>query len=162
MSDTSLSARRGLTGWHVLATVVGFFAIVVAVDVTFAVSAYRTFPGEVSRTPYEDGVAYNKKLAQLAAQSKLGWTPVATVASDGAVAIEVRDKAGLPVTGLSVAGRLERPATETGRIVLNFKEAEPGVYRARPGRLAGVWDLTVDLTDAQRRLFEAERRLTWP
>jgi nitrogen fixation protein FixH len=162
MSDLSVPPRRGLTGWHVLAVVVGFFSIVIAVDVSFAVSAYRTFPGEVSRTPYEDGVAYNRKLAQLAAQAKLGWVPIATVTPAGDVALDVHDLSGAPVTGLRLAGRLERPATETGRIVLGFKEVAPGAYRARLGRLAGAWDLTVELSDAPRRRFEAERRLTWP
>jgi nitrogen fixation protein FixH len=151
-----------LTGWHVLAIIVGFFAIVIAVDVTFAISAYHTFPGEVSATPYEDGVAYNRKLAQLKAQSRLGWAPVATVSADGAIRVEVRDGAGRPVRGLRLTGRLERPATEAGRIVPTFREAEPGVYLARPGRLMGAWDATLILVDPAGSRFEAERRLTWP
>jgi nitrogen fixation protein FixH len=161
---TDLPAPRGfqLNGWHVLAAVVGFFAIVIAVDMGFLVFAYRTFPGQVSSTPYEDGVAYNRKLARMAAQEQLGWAPVATVTAAGAVRVEVRDAAGAPVRGLALTGRLERPATEAGRITLAFREAEPGVYLAQPGRLVGAWDLTVELTDAAKRGFEAERRLTWP
>lgn len=161
---TDLSAHSGfrLGGWHVLAIIVGFFAVVFAVDAGFVVFAYRTFPGQVSSTPYEDGVAYNRKLAQMAAQARLGWTPVASVTADGAVRVEVRDAAGAPVRGLSLVGRLERPATEAGRLKPSFHEAEPGVYVARPGRLIGAWDLTVELTDKARNGFEAERRLTWP
>jgi nitrogen fixation protein FixH len=161
---TDISARSGfrLGGWHVLAIVVGFFAIVFAVDAAFVVSAYRTFPGQVSSTPYEDGVAYNRKLAQMAAQARLGWTPVASVDRAGAVRVEVRDAAGAPVRGLSLAGRLERPATEAGRVTLAFRESDAGVYVAVPGRLTGAWDLTVELTDKARNGFEAERRLTWP
>jgi nitrogen fixation protein FixH len=160
---TDLSARGGfrLGGWHVLAIVVGFFAIVFAVDAAFVVSAYRTFPGQVSSTPYEDGVAYNRKLAQIDAQARLGWIPVATVARNGAVRVEVRDAAGQPLRGLALTGRLERPATEAGRITLAFREIEAGVYVAAPGRLTGAWDLTVELTDKARHGFEAERRLTW-
>lgn len=151
-----------LRGWHVLAAMVGFFAIVIAVNMVMAVSAYRTFPGEVSATPYEDGVAYNKKLAQLSAQAKLGWVPAASVTPAGAVLVQVQDRDGAPVRGLTLKGRLERPATESGRIVPVFHETQPGTYLASPGRLVGAWDLTVDLTDAKGRLFEAERRLTWP
>jgi nitrogen fixation protein FixH len=162
MTDLPVRSSFQLTGWHVLAAVVAFFAIVIAVDTAFMVFAYRTFPGQVSATPYEDGVAYNRKLAQLNAQAHLGWIPVATVAADGAVRLDVRDKAGAPVRALTLAGRLERPATETGRIALAFRETEPGVYAARPGRLVGAWDLSVVLTDAAGRRFEAERRLTWP
>jgi nitrogen fixation protein FixH len=162
MTDLPVRSRFQIGGWHVLAVVVGFFAIVIAVDVGFAVFAYRTFPGEVSSTPYEDGVAYNRKLAQMAAQGRLGWAPVATVTPDGTVRVEVRDQVGQPIRGLRLTGRLERPATESGRIVPTFREAEPGVYLARPGRLLGAWDVSLVLVDARGRRFEAERRLTWP
>lgn len=162
MTDLPIRSRFQINGWHVLAMVVGFFAIVVAVDTAFMVAAYRTFPGQVSSTPYEDGVSYNRKLAQKAAQARLGWAPVASVTSAGAVQVEVRDAAEAPVRGLTLAGRLERPATEAGRIALVFREVQPGVYRATPGRLMGAWDLTVELMDPGKRGFEAERRLTWP
>ncbi|MEO8114207.1 MAG: FixH family protein, partial [Phenylobacterium sp.] len=62
-----------LRGWHVLAMMIAFFGVVVAVDVTFSVIAVRTFPGQVSVTPYEDGLLYNQQLARLAAQQRLGY-----------------------------------------------------------------------------------------
>lgn len=162
MSDTLTHPGFRIKGWHVLAGVVAFFLVVIAVDAGFLVMAYRTFPGEVSRTPYEDGTAYNKKLAQLAAQAKLGWTVAAGLNPDGEVLVRVRDRAGAPVTGLAGQAKLERPATESGRITPRFAEAAPGDYLARPGRLMGAWDLTVVLTDKAGHRFEAERRLTWP
>jgi nitrogen fixation protein FixH len=150
-----------LTGWHVLACLVAFFGAVIAVDVSFTVLAVRTFPGEVSVTPYEDGLLYNRKLAQLAAQEKLGWRASA-VAQAGAVVVRVRDRTGAAVRGLSLQGRLERPATEAGRKALGFVEAAPGTYVAKPGPLAGTWDLTAEASDRRGRRLEAERRLTWP
>ncbi|MBS0332957.1 MAG: FixH family protein, partial [Proteobacteria bacterium] len=73
MTDVAAAEPTGfrLRGWHVLAMVVGFFTVVIAVDTSFAVMAYRTHPGEVSVTPYEDGLIYNRKLAQLRAQETL-------------------------------------------------------------------------------------------
>lgn len=161
MSEASAHAGFRLTGWHVLAAVVGFFAVVIGVDVSFAVAAYRTFPGEVSVTPYEDGILYNKTLAQLAAQEKLGWK-AAAAAEPGAVVLIVHDRAGSAVRGLKVTGKLERPATESGRLTPRFSETAPGRYEARLGREIGAWDLTAEARDAQGHLFIAERRLTWP
>ena len=146
--------------WGVM--IVGFFVVVIGVDASFAISAYRTFPGEVSVTPYEDGVAYNRKLAQMAAQDRLGWRATAGALPGGGVEVVVADRKGAPVRGLAVNGRLERPATETGRITTSFREAAPGVYRAIPGGLSGAWDLTVIMQDPRKNVFEAERRLTWP
>ncbi|CAN7557504.1 FixH family protein [Phenylobacterium sp. LjRoot219] len=163
MSHAEPDTRPGfrITGWHVLAGVVGFFAVVIAVDVVFTVLAVRTFPGTVSVTPYEDGLLYNRKLARIAAQEELGWR-AAAAAEPLAVSLEVRDRAGAPLSGLAVTGRLERPATEQDRKALTFREVSPGRYRAPAGGLSGAWDLTVEARDPAGRSLEAERRLTWP
>lgn len=150
-----------ITGWHFLAMIVGFFVVVIGVDVTFAVLAYRTHPGEVSVTPYEDGLVFNRKIAQLRAQEALGWN-AAAAAEPGAVVVLVRDRAGHAVSGLTLTGKLERPATETGRVVPRFSETAPGRYEARERGLTGAWDLTVEARDTRRRTFELERRLMWP
>lgn len=163
MTQPTAPAMPGfrLTGWHVLAIIVGFFSVVVAVDVSFLMTAYRTHPGEVSVTPYEDGLLYNKHLAQLAAQERLGWRATAA-AQPGAVVIEFRDRTGAPLRGLAIAARLERPATESGRVVLRFAEAAPGRYVARARGLTGAWDLTAEAHGDGTSSFLAERRLTWP
>jgi nitrogen fixation protein FixH len=162
MTDAAANTRGfRFTGWHFLAIIVSFFLVVIAVDVGFATMAYRTYPGEVSRTPYEDGVTYNRQLAQMAAQAKLGWTVSAGLDADGAILVQVRDRAGAPVRGLTSVAKLERPATEAGRIIPRFAETAPGDYVARPSRMTGTWDLSVTLKDAAGHSFEAERRLSW-
>lgn len=159
MTDASAPQGFRLTGWHVLAAVTGFFAVVIAVDVTFAVLAYKTFPGEVSVTPYEDGLIYNRHLAQLDAQEKLGWKAGAS-ATAGGVEVVFLDRAGAPVSGLALTGKLERPATEAGQVTPRFHETAPGHYLA-PLAVHGAWDLTVEARDAKGRMFTAERRLAW-
>lgn len=163
MSDASPSPRPfRVTGRHVLAAMVGFFAIVIALDTYFVTLAIRTFPGEVSRTPYEDGLAYNSRLAQQAAQARIGWRASAAVEPDGRVVVRVISANGAPVTGLKGEAAFERPATEAGRMALKLMEGEPGEYVARPGRIGGSWDLTATFADVSGRRFVAERRLSWP
>jgi nitrogen fixation protein FixH len=149
-----------LTGWHVLAIVTGFFAIVIAVDIGFVVMAVKTFPGEVSATPYEDGLAYDRSLAQLRAQERLGWRATAE-AEPATVSVEMRDRNGQPIAGLALSGALERPATAAGRRVLAFRETRPGRYVAMPGDLSGAWDLTVQAAGRKGERFTADRRLSW-
>ncbi|MGA0604817.1 FixH family protein [Phenylobacterium sp. VNQ135] len=149
-----------ITGWHVLAAVCAFFAVVIAVDASFTVMALRTFPGQVSVTPYEDGLLYNQRIAQEEAQAKLGWRAAAEVAP-GLVVLTVQDAAGRPLRGLTVTGRLERPATESGRRTPRFIETAPGRYEGATSAIEGAWDLTAEAVDAAGRRFVAERRLTW-
>jgi len=144
-----------LTGWHVLA-----IAVVIAVDAGFVVLAVKTFPGEVSATPYEDGLAYNRSYQQLRAQERLGWRATAA-AEPGAVAVEMRDRTGRPLTGLAMTGQLQHPATEAGRLTLAFRETQAGRYVAHPGELTGAWDLTAHAVSPAGERFKAERRLTW-
>jgi len=150
-----------ITGWHFLAMIVGFFLVVIGVDVAFAVLAYRTHPGEVSVTPYEDGLIYNRKIAQMHAQATLGWRAAAGPEA-GKVVVIVQDRQGRPLRDLTITGKLERPATETGRITPRFAEIAPGRYEAVERGLTGAWDLTADAHDRAGHSFELERRLTWP
>jgi len=148
------------TGWHFLAAIVGFFAIVVATDTSFAILAVKTFPGEVSATPYEDGLAYSRTLAQQQAQAKLGWRATAA-AEDDSVAFEIRDRTGAAVAHLSVTGELRRPATDAGKIVLAFRESRPGRYVAMATIPRGTWDFSGHAVGAGGARFDADRRMTW-
>lgn len=159
MNPAPPAAGFRVTGWHVLIAVVGFFGIVIAVDTVFVVSAYRTFPGQVSATPYEDGLRHNRSVARLKAQSALGWRAVAAPAQ-GRVEVEIVDQTGRPIRDLALLGDLQRPATAAGRIDLTFTEVSPGRYAAAATPAPGVWDLRFETKGAQP--FEAERRLTWP
>ncbi|WP_312164508.1 FixH family protein [Phenylobacterium sp.] len=147
-----------VTGWHVLISVIAFFGVVIAVDSLFLVLAYRSHPGQVSVTPYEDGLAYNRAVAQRRAQAALGWSATAAPAESGVV-VAIADAGGGPVAGLKLTGLLRRPATEAGEFALTFVETAPGRYHAPVRPAAGAWDVHVQ---SQGQVFQAERRLTWP
>jgi nitrogen fixation protein FixH len=150
-----------LKGWHVLLIFVAFFGVVIAVNVGFVVMSIRTFPGQVSVTPYEDGLLHDRAVAQFEAQEQLGWSATAAPEAD-AVVVEFHDRAGAPLSGLHVSGDLQRPATEAGRITLRFRETRPGRFVARHSGLAGAWDLTAVAVESKAHRFEAQRRLVWP
>lgn len=152
-----------INGWHVLAGFLAFFVVVTAVDVVMAVDAYRTHSGEVSTSPYEDGLAYDSQLDQQRNQARLGWRMALGLGASGEVRLTAATATGAALDGLRVTGRLERPATEEGRIDLAFQPLGPGVYVAQPSRLpAGAWDARISAYDRHGRRFDAERRLIAP
>jgi nitrogen fixation protein FixH len=161
-ADPVARGRFRLTGWHVLAAVCTFFAIVIAVDVGMAAMAYRTFSGEVAKDPYEAGLLYNRTLAERRAQGALGWTADVALLKGGDLQVTIKDRALAPVDGLKVSAVLERPATEAGRQTLDFAPLGQGTYDARTGHLSGAWDVRVRAVDAQGRPFEVEERFVWP
>lgn len=159
---TSLTEPRfRISGRHVLFAVIAFFGVIIAVNTYFLIAAYRTFPGQVSETPYEDGIGFNRTVAQRRAQAELGWSATATNMAEG-VEVDLRDSTGTPLQGLKVEGVLRRPATQAGQIGLKFSEASAGRYVAKAGPGSGAWDLHFAAKGAGSELFEGERRLTWP
>lgn len=150
-----------LNGWHVLAGFVAFFGFIFAVNGVFMYQAIHTFPGQTVDNPYEAGIEYNRTLAQKAAESELGWTAEVGKTGD-VVRLIVQDRAGRPVQGLSVTGKMERPATEQGRRMIQLKEAEPGSYQVALSGMTGAWDFSATARDKAGHVFEAHRRLIWP
>lgn len=150
-----------LKGWHVAAIVVGFFTVVIAVDTGFIVAALRTYPGEVSTSPYEDGIAYNHSLASRAEQRRLGWR-AEVVQRPGEVALVMRDGQGRALDGLVVQADLQRPATELGRRRLSAEPRGGGLYAVRMAGLAGAWDVGFAAHDRMGHAFAADTRVVLP
>jgi nitrogen fixation protein FixH len=139
-----------------------FFGTTIVVDGVMVVSAYRTYPGEVSSTPYEDGLAWDSELDQQRTQAALGWRMTAGLVAPGVIEVTARDRAGAPLDLERIEARLERPATELGKRAVQFAPAAPGVCRASAGQLHGAWDLRLSAFDQRGRRFDAERRLATP
>jgi nitrogen fixation protein FixH len=112
-------------------------------------------------TPYEDGLVFNRRIADLEAQDRLGWR-AAVSTSPREIALTVVDRDGAPLPGLTVTGALRRPATEAGAVVLAFRETTPGRYLAPVSGLAGAWDFSARAEGPAGGRLTAERRLTWP
>ena len=160
---TDYTARQGasgfrITGWHVLAGMIMFFATIIAVNTVFISLAVRSFPGEDQRRSYVQGLEYNDVIAQRRAQAALGWTAAVNLADDR-VLIRVADAEDQPVMGLELTGALRHPANTDLDHTLAFTEARPGVYSAPVEAVTeGNWTLHAEAVDADTP-FVLEREL---
>lgn len=134
-------AERVLTGRHVLWALLGFFALVSAVNAAMVWLALDSFPGRTSDDPYREGLAYNRVLETRAAQRALGWrAEVRFEAAPGGGALlsaSFRDRDGRPLAGLAVRGTLSRPATAGFDRPVRLAETGAGLYTARLSALNG-------------------------
>ncbi|GHA86161.1 hypothetical protein GCM10009069_06710 [Algimonas arctica] len=136
------SKPRELTGKHVLVMLLVFFGIIITVSIVFTTSAVKSFRGEDVKQSYRQGVDYNKTLAARAAQSEMGWQAsinVTGTALDRTFIVSVADRAGLPLQGVAVTGRLRHPADSTLDRPLMFMPATDGLARADLSGLHGQW-----------------------
>ena len=157
---------RPLTGRAVLYWVIGFFAVIIAINGIFIFYSITTFRGEDEQKPYLQEIAFNDTLARRAEQKRLGWTADITAhrLASGSIAVDVdlRGAQGGPQAGQMLRGMLRHPTDENRDRDLMLAEVAPGRYRTETRTIApGRWDVIVANSDATTP-FEARRRLWIP
>lgn len=161
-----MSAQYKITGGHVLAALLGFFALIIAANAAFLYFAVKTFPGEKEKKSYRQGVQFNEVLEARAAQDALGWrASIDTIVREGeAVTLVVSFATGnaAPLDGLSVTGALVRPASTEGARDVAFAPAGAGRYEAVVAADAGAWDLSVTASSSSGARFEFTNRISVP
>jgi nitrogen fixation protein FixH len=156
---------RGLSGRTVLFSLIGFFAVVIGVNVTMMTLAISTMPGTEVESPYLAGIKYNAEIASAHAQEARGWHLTSHVdrAGDGraVVTIEARDRNGAPLTGLALAVKLARPTDQRADRAFLVGERTAGRYSGEASDVAaGIWDLEVEADRGGERLFRSKNRIT--
>ena len=155
-----------LRGHHVLMAMLAFFAAIIAVNVSFAVIAVRSFPGEDVRRSYLQGLNYNETIAERRAQAALGWRADAALsgsADDAVVVVNLSTRDGAPLDGATLSGELRWPADARRDHELTFTRQGDGRYLARVGALqTGRWRLRASAAGASGASLDFESELTWP
>lgn len=140
---------------------VAAFAVIFAVNGSLVYFALHTMPGVVSEHSFELGNGYNDVLAEGAAQDALGWHGSITLAR-GNLEVAIRDRAGQPLTALTVTARIIRPVEDLPVILLALSADRPGLYHAPlalPRR--GQWEVQVTATSA-RQICRFRQRIEAP
>jgi nitrogen fixation protein FixH len=155
---------RTWNGYHVLATLLATFAVVLAVNVLFIVKAYTTFSGEDVQRPYLQGVEYNETLERRALQARLGWKATVEAVRTGPLSVRVvvhlSDRFGVPLSQASLHAYFKHPSDAGRDREINLHSAGAGVYEGVAGGVpSGAWDLDVAAQNAPTTPFEAGRRV---
>ena len=140
MSAVEPQAERRLTGGHVAAMFVGGFGIIIAVNLTLAFNAVRTFPGVETDNVYVTSQMFD---ATRAAQDALGWE--VRMDHDGEnLLLSVTEEDGRPVQPEIVSATLGRATTVADDRTPAF--AWDGRALIAPAVLAdGNWNLRLHL-----------------
>jgi nitrogen fixation protein FixH len=150
--ENDMNHARPFTGYHAAAIIVGFFAVVIAVNFTMARYAVSTFGGTVVDNSYVASQKFNGWLAESRRERELGWT-VAGPARDGDhLRISMQDKRGEPLAGASIRMRAVHPLGRAPDRELHFKEIVPGAYRSIEVMPAGRWMLRAVIARENRTM----------
>lgn len=144
MRDTT--KVRQFTGAHMAAILVGFFAVVVTVNVTMARYASATFGGTVVDNSYVASQKFNGWLAEARREKALGWA-VGAPSRDksGHIIIRIADDDGEPLGGAGLKARAEHPLGRAPEQAFRFIETAPGTYRSAEPLADGRWKLRIHI-----------------
>ncbi len=152
-----------LTGRHVLAMLGAFFFVMFAANVALIYFALHTLHGSELENPYDASQAFNKRIAEARAQDERGWKADVLTRAEGAgerVMVEFHDKAGAPISNLTVTARFQHPfdaSLDRDATLVSDGDNYEGV--ATPvGR--GRWTLVIEASRGGERLFRSENKLT--
>lgn len=136
--------KRGFTGRHMLATMLGFFGVVIAVNVTMAVLATRTFGGTVVDNSYVASQRFNRWLAEGRAQERLGWEARLGLDERRHVRVALSDRIGA-LGGVEVDAVARHPLGRQGDVALHFRPAGRGLFLSDGPLPAGRWQVHLEV-----------------
>lgn len=144
-------APRRITGYHILAMLIAFFSVIIAVNVAFIYFAVTTFSGIETDNAYKRGVAYNQQHEVARREAALGWQGGVKLEGNVPV-VTLVDKAGAPLSGMTVSAKIGRPSVDRFDRPLTFREPTAGRYVAETAPLeSGAWVTVIEVRDTVGR-----------
>ncbi|MER8402875.1 FixH family protein [Mesorhizobium sp. M1348] len=157
MSDTSRQSRE-FTGRHMLFTILGFFGVVIAVNLTMATLANTSWTGLVVENTYVASQQFNRKAEEGRAQAALGWTGKLTIAG-GEVRYSLTDAVGKPVALHGVKVLFRHPAYEAEDKSVTLEAASGQIFAAHHMPTDGIWIVEIDADASLAEPYRDVRRI---
>ncbi|WP_199556086.1 FixH family protein [Sandaracinobacteroides hominis] len=145
---------KPLTGRRVLAIFAAGFGIILAVNLTMAVLATRTFPGMVVENSYVASQNFNAGLEAGRAQQARGWKVTPEV-KDKALLVTARTSAGAALKGAQVEALLTHPLGQVPPVRLALLPGPEGRYSATLPQ--GLWDMELTVQRGGERHWLRQR-----
>lgn len=137
---------RTFTGRHITAILMGFFGLVIAVNLLNARYASSTFGGEVVENSYVASQDFNRWLDEAKTEDKLGWDEVTTWRPDGRVVVALK---GAP-HGAVLKAVARHPLGRLPDRTIAFERIGPDRYLSRQALPDGRWDLRLTVAAGGR------------
>lgn len=155
-NDASATGR--FTGRHMLAIMVAFFGTIIAVNVTLALFANRSWTGLVVQNSYIASQEFNGKVEEGRRQAALGWTPTLSI-EGGVLRFALTDAAGAPVALSGGEALLRRPYSDREDKAITLAVAGDAL-EGGADIADGVWIVAISADAGLDAPWRQTRRLT--
>lgn len=158
MSTAKPATGKGFTGIHMWMLALGFFGVIIAVNVTMATLAMRSWTGLVVDNSYVASQQFEEKRLAHEAQKAAGWQAVLSYAP-GAARLVIVDGAENPIDLGDVTITLNRPVGGHDDKTLELERKADGSYEAAVDLPSGLWEATVTAAETALGPFELRERV---
>ncbi len=118
---------KPLTGRRVALMFIGFFAVVIAVNIGMARLALTGFSGTTVANSYVASQNFNRWLAEGRRQAAVGWQVAARLEANR-MRLTVTDAGGQPLTGAAIVASARPPLGDQAAVRLAFRPDGAGTY----------------------------------
>jgi nitrogen fixation protein FixH len=157
MSSVPGSKSGEFTGRHMWYLAIGFFGVIITVNVSMAVLASTSWTGLVVSNSYVASQEFEQKRLAHEAQLAAGWKARLTYAP-GILDLVILDGAGKPVDLGDVTVQINRPVGGHDDQRLTLARAPSGGYSASVSLASGVWEALVTASETPKGPFELRER----
>lgn len=147
---------RHFNGWHMTTILVGFFAVVVAVNLVMARYAIGTFGGTVVENSYVASQRFNGWLKDARDQDALGWTTRVSLDGNRRLILAVR-RDDAPLAKLAATGTASHPLGRVPAVSLSFDPLPDGRLRSRQALPSGRWSVSLSVRSGTETARMLER-----
>jgi nitrogen fixation protein FixH len=158
MTASQPAARGGFTGWHMLMLALGFFGVIIAVNVLLTVLSIRTWTGQVVEDSYVAGQQYEIDRVDHDAQRAAGWSSRFAYAA-GLARLTVVDGGKNPVDLGAATLTVRRPIGDKDDRTLALTRTPSGNYEVRLDLAPGMWDVIVAAPNTAKGVYELIDRI---
>jgi nitrogen fixation protein FixH len=163
MTSSDKPGQWTISGRTVLAMLVGFFAVIGAVNAVMIWLAASTHTGIVVDSAWRSSGNWQQEIEAARTQESLGWKMDIEVTRSGSGAdftASVLNASGAPVNGIDLSVRLVSPTGPAGDQVVRLREQDTGYYAGRVDTLtAGRWRLLVDGETEAGRVYRSQNMI---
>jgi nitrogen fixation protein FixH len=145
-------------GWHMAVITVSFFAVIIAVNITLAVFASRSWTGLVVENSYVASQNFNRDAEIARQQHAVGWQMKLDMGK-GPAEVSILDRSGKPLLGLEVNALLQHPVSDSQDQELVLKEIQPGIYASAGTLASGSWVVDVTAQGADHKPVRFVQRI---
>lgn len=152
---------RQITGLMVLVVMIAFFSIIVGVNAFMAHAALTTFGGVETASSYQAGQTFEREVALAKLQDAQRWQVDAKVtrSADGTRRLDITAQDGSGACDVTASAQFARPTDRRLDRSIAVYQTGQGHFVGNAELAPGQWDLVIELSRKDERLFRSKNRV---